>query len=47
MGERTIYRLRDIVGAIDKIDTLLNGKTFTDVSRMHSCEPRSSGSWRY
>ena len=31
MGERTIYRLRDIVDAIDKIDTLLNGKTFADV----------------
>ena len=31
MDERTIYRLRDIVDAIDKIDLLLKEKTFTDV----------------
>lgn len=31
MNGRTIYRLRDIVDAIDKIDQLLEGKTLADV----------------
>ena len=31
MNGRTIYRLRDIVDAIDKIDQLLEGRTLADV----------------
>lgn len=31
MNDRTKYRLRDIANAIDDIDTLLSGKTFSDV----------------
>ena len=30
MNDRTVYRLRDIIDAIDQIDRLLKGKTFTD-----------------
>jgi len=33
MEERTIYRLRDIVDAIDHINLLLDGKTFDDLLR--------------
>jgi uncharacterized protein with HEPN domain len=30
MNDRTIYRLQDIIDAIDQIDSLLSGKTFKD-----------------
>ena len=30
MNDRTIYRLRDIIDAIDQINGLLEGKTFKD-----------------
>lgn len=33
MDERTIYRLRDIVDAIDQIELLLEGRTFDDLLR--------------
>lgn len=31
MGDRTVYRLQDILDAIEQIDVLLNGKTFADL----------------
>jgi uncharacterized protein with HEPN domain len=33
MSDRVVYRLGDIVDAIDKIDTLLQGRTFSDLQR--------------
>jgi uncharacterized protein with HEPN domain len=32
MADRTVYRLRDIVDAIDQIDLLLDGKTLGDLT---------------
>lgn len=31
MADRTVFRLRDIIDAIDQIEHLLDGKTFPDV----------------
>ena len=33
MADRTIFRLRDIVESIDKIDALLDGNRFDDLYR--------------
>jgi len=46
VNDRTIYRLQDIIDAIDQIDGLLKTRLSRMLKQTVSCEQRLSGFWK-